>query len=244
MFRLFYFDYKTFYASLISSSLEIYILYYLQETKRPSKEMQVSIARQLSLQPTTVGNFFMNARRRLQDKWKDIEHEFGSYNDDTIGTSEGEVETSQCDEYPDRNHLSLNQELLVPDVVPQHLTTTTQQTTTTVGSPNQRENIGISSLNLHHGQSSMLEPPSIMNTISPVIPVTGIAESSIADQIVPNNNTQQEHELLNISKASLSEIGCDSMSCASVPVSTTINDDRTTALNPNQHQSVYSLTSL
>ena len=27
--------------------------------------MQVSIARQLGLQPTTVGNFFMNARRRL-----------------------------------------------------------------------------------------------------------------------------------------------------------------------------------
>ena len=38
---------------------------FLQETKRPSKEMQVSIARQLGLQPTTVGNFFMNARRRL-----------------------------------------------------------------------------------------------------------------------------------------------------------------------------------
>jgi hypothetical protein len=42
----------------------------LQETKRPSKEMQVSIARQLGLQPTTVGNFFMNARRRLHDKWQ------------------------------------------------------------------------------------------------------------------------------------------------------------------------------
>ena len=36
--------------------------------------MQVSIARQLGLQPTTVGNFFMNARRRLQDKWKDSDH--------------------------------------------------------------------------------------------------------------------------------------------------------------------------
>ena len=32
--------------------------------------MQVSIARQLGLQPTTVGNFFMNARRRLHDKWQ------------------------------------------------------------------------------------------------------------------------------------------------------------------------------
>ena len=47
----------------------------LQETKRPSKEMQVSIARQLGLQPTTVGNFFMNARRRLHDKWQISEHD-------------------------------------------------------------------------------------------------------------------------------------------------------------------------
>lgn len=42
-----------------------------QETKRPSKEMQVTIARQLGLEPTTVGNFFMNARRRSMDKWKE-----------------------------------------------------------------------------------------------------------------------------------------------------------------------------
>ncbi|EFX88183.1 hypothetical protein DAPPUDRAFT_32500, partial [Daphnia pulex] len=33
-----------------------------KETKRPSKEMQVTIAKQLGLEPTTVGNFFMNAR--------------------------------------------------------------------------------------------------------------------------------------------------------------------------------------
>jgi len=46
-------------------------LSYSQETKRPSKEMQVTIARQLGLEPTTVGNFFMNARRRSMDKWKD-----------------------------------------------------------------------------------------------------------------------------------------------------------------------------
>lgn len=37
--------------------------------------MQVSIARQLGLQPTTVGNFFMNARRRLHDKWQISEHD-------------------------------------------------------------------------------------------------------------------------------------------------------------------------
>lgn len=35
--------------------------------------MQVTIARQLGLEPTTVGNFFMNARRRSMDKWKDDE---------------------------------------------------------------------------------------------------------------------------------------------------------------------------
>ena len=33
--------------------------------------MQVTIAKQLGLEPTTVGNFFMNARRRSMDKWKD-----------------------------------------------------------------------------------------------------------------------------------------------------------------------------
>ena len=33
--------------------------------------MQVTIARQLGLEPQTVGNFFMNARRRSQDKWKE-----------------------------------------------------------------------------------------------------------------------------------------------------------------------------
>ena len=37
--------------------------------------MQVSIARQLGLQPTTVGNFFMNARRRLHDKWQNSDYD-------------------------------------------------------------------------------------------------------------------------------------------------------------------------
>ena len=31
----------------------------------------MTIARQLGLEPTTVGNFFMNARRRSMDKWRD-----------------------------------------------------------------------------------------------------------------------------------------------------------------------------
>ncbi|XP_025085535.1 one cut domain family member 2-like isoform X3 [Pomacea canaliculata] len=42
-----------------------------KETKRPSKEMQMTIAQQLGLEVTTVANFFMNARRRSLDKWQD-----------------------------------------------------------------------------------------------------------------------------------------------------------------------------
>ncbi|OQR76079.1 ONECUT DNA binding protein-like [Tropilaelaps mercedesae] len=42
-----------------------------KETKRPSKEMQIAISQQLGLELSTVGNFFMNARRRSQDKWLD-----------------------------------------------------------------------------------------------------------------------------------------------------------------------------
>uniref|UniRef100_T1IP14 One cut domain family member n=1 Tax=Strigamia maritima TaxID=126957 RepID=T1IP14_STRMM len=44
-----------------------------KETKRPSKEMQMTISQQLGLELSTVGNFFMNARRRSQDKWQDEE---------------------------------------------------------------------------------------------------------------------------------------------------------------------------
>lgn len=40
-----------------------------KETKRPTKEMQITISQQLGLELSTVGNFFMNARRRSQDKW-------------------------------------------------------------------------------------------------------------------------------------------------------------------------------
>ncbi|KAF7385516.1 hypothetical protein HZH68_013946 [Vespula germanica] len=54
------------------------------ETKRPSKEMQVTIARQLGLEPTTVGNFFMNARRRSMDKWKDEDPK-------TVAVEEGQL---------------------------------------------------------------------------------------------------------------------------------------------------------
>lgn len=62
-----------------------------QETKRPSKEMQVTIARQLGLEPTTVGNFFMNARRRSMDKWKD---------DDAPSELDQQCETHDLDRVP------------------------------------------------------------------------------------------------------------------------------------------------
>ncbi|XP_029437591.1 hepatocyte nuclear factor 6-like [Rhinatrema bivittatum] len=41
------------------------------ENQRPSKELQITIAQQLGLELSTVGNFFMNARRRSLDKWAD-----------------------------------------------------------------------------------------------------------------------------------------------------------------------------
>ncbi|TRY70532.1 hypothetical protein TCAL_16350 [Tigriopus californicus] len=53
-----------------------------QETKRPSKEMQVTIARKLVLDPSTVSNFFMNARRRSVDKWRDENDIFSGGEDD------------------------------------------------------------------------------------------------------------------------------------------------------------------
>ncbi|EYC24498.1 hypothetical protein Y032_0013g1933 [Ancylostoma ceylanicum] len=44
-----------------------------KETKRPSREMQLTISQQLGLDPTTVANFFMNARRRGHDQRPDDE---------------------------------------------------------------------------------------------------------------------------------------------------------------------------
>jgi hypothetical protein len=45
------------------------LLAIFKETKRPSKEMQTTIAEQLGLKVSTVANFFMNARRRSLDKY-------------------------------------------------------------------------------------------------------------------------------------------------------------------------------
>ncbi|XP_062869478.1 hepatocyte nuclear factor 6 [Trichomycterus rosablanca] len=50
-----------------------------KENKRPSKEMQMTIAQQLGLELNTVSNFFMNARRRCMDRWhNEHQHEHRS----------------------------------------------------------------------------------------------------------------------------------------------------------------------
>ncbi|VDN94996.1 unnamed protein product [Brugia pahangi] len=46
-----------------------------KETKRPSREMQLTISQQLQLDPTTVANFFMNARRRGHDRGRQEEEQ-------------------------------------------------------------------------------------------------------------------------------------------------------------------------
>lgn len=51
--------------------------------------MQVTIARQLGLEPTTVGNFFMNARRRSMDKWKDEDPKNQSVDEGQLSPSLG-----------------------------------------------------------------------------------------------------------------------------------------------------------
>lgn len=47
------------------------LLAIFKETRRPTREMQVTIAEQLGLKVSTVANFFMNARRRSLDKYRD-----------------------------------------------------------------------------------------------------------------------------------------------------------------------------
>ena len=61
--------------------------------------MQVTIARQLGLEPTTVGNFFMNARRRSHDKWRE------DCNGDDLGEGDGSIKYEVYEDgmggYPD-----------------------------------------------------------------------------------------------------------------------------------------------
>jgi len=68
--------------------------------------MQVTIARQLGLDPSTVSNFFMNARRRSVDKWKD---DSMLLDDDGNDTLLGDL--SDCDDDDDEDNLSSSDEM-------------------------------------------------------------------------------------------------------------------------------------
>jgi hypothetical protein len=79
-----------------------------RETKRPSKEMQLSIAQQLGLDLSTVGNFFMNARRRSQDKWADeASHMYASLGLDPSGHNMDDG-TLSLDQSLNASHADLN----------------------------------------------------------------------------------------------------------------------------------------
>jgi len=81
--------------------------------------MQVTIARQLCLDPSTVSNFFMNARRRSIDKWKEDTPHGMSYDDlededleeledgDDYCNSPGSPQSTE-DMIRNHQHLSLN----------------------------------------------------------------------------------------------------------------------------------------
>ncbi|KAH8308512.1 hypothetical protein KR059_003714 [Drosophila kikkawai] len=77
-----------------------------KETKRPSKEMQVTIARQLGLEPTTVGNFFMNARRRSMDKWRDDDSKNNSNMQHVIQNRQQQAQDEQDEDHSQTpNHI-------------------------------------------------------------------------------------------------------------------------------------------
>ncbi|KAM9323682.1 hepatocyte nuclear factor 6 [Pholidichthys leucotaenia] len=50
-----------------------------RENRRPSKEMQLTIAQQLGLELSTVSNFFMNSRRRCPERWDAEDHGLGAH---------------------------------------------------------------------------------------------------------------------------------------------------------------------
>lgn len=60
--------------------------------------MQVTIARQLGLEPTTVGNFFMNARRRSMDKWKDESDPKGHHSGSSMSPGGTHHSLELCDD--------------------------------------------------------------------------------------------------------------------------------------------------
>lgn len=78
-----------------------------KETKRPSKEMQITISQQLGLELSTVGNFFMNARRRSQDKWLDEVVDGGSASCSPASTSSSSHKTVGSSKTPNLQQTSV-----------------------------------------------------------------------------------------------------------------------------------------
>ncbi|CAG7830790.1 unnamed protein product [Allacma fusca] len=99
-----------------------------KETKRPSKEMQVTIARQLGLEPTTVGNFFMNARRRSMDKWKEesdgnkVTSSGSNGSSNASNASNHTVSSTSSNQQQQLSHLAGGQTVNVTQVVTVHHT--------------------------------------------------------------------------------------------------------------------------
>ena len=59
----------------------------------------MTIARQLGLEPTTVGNFFMNARRRSHDKWREGPDDMDMDDEDLDCSNENiKYEVYECQE--------------------------------------------------------------------------------------------------------------------------------------------------
>uniref|UniRef100_UPI00358E379D hepatocyte nuclear factor 6-like n=1 Tax=Myxine glutinosa TaxID=7769 RepID=UPI00358E379D len=70
-----------------------------RENRRPAKEIQVAVAQQLGLQLSTVSNFFMNARRRCVDRWRDevpsacfASESFSAYDTKDLAKAERDVQ--------------------------------------------------------------------------------------------------------------------------------------------------------
>ena len=78
--------------------------------------MQVTIARQLGLDPSTVSNFFMNARRRSVDKWKDDSIMDDDQQDDNLldGMSDDEDDlmssSDEMSQHANNHHFHMQQD--------------------------------------------------------------------------------------------------------------------------------------
>lgn len=76
----------------------------------------MTIARQLGLDPSTVSNFFMNARRRSVDKWKDDSIMDDDHQDDNLldGMSDDEDDmmssSDEMSQHANNHHFHMQQD--------------------------------------------------------------------------------------------------------------------------------------